>query len=408
MSLVKDPFVLDDDKVEEISRSDDEDISSQEEEPEKLSNDDIISDINEKLNGKIPEEFSEVDEKVEKMEDDVDSEGFTDVLGSGRLRKKTIKAGQPDSAQPREGDSVEINFKVLFEEDTKLEESGFKFHINEGEVPTALDLAVPLMALGEIALVIADPEFAYGSHGCPPKIPGKAAVTFEIELVAIDDSRPSVEEMSLEERMSVGKRKKDRGSFWVKIEDYPKAILAYRKSLEYLNHESIDLEVPIDRFGLAQDLQELLAERVKSFNNLTLCQLKIEAYDSALISVKNVLKVDPNNEKALFRKSKALQNKGQTEEALGVLRRVSRLYPDNAQAKLDIQRLSAKVKKSRANEEQMYKKMFEVKKSDESSGSFFPPDANWKTLLASTGFVFGSFFLVGAVAYVTQKFELVS
>ena len=55
-----------------------------------MSNDDIISDINEKLNGKIPEEFSEVDEKVEKMEDDVDSEGFTDVLGKGQGRETNL------------------------------------------------------------------------------------------------------------------------------------------------------------------------------------------------------------------------------------------------------------------------------------------------------------------------------
>lgn len=51
-------------------------------------------------------------------------------------------------------------------------------------------------------------------------------------------------------------------------------------------------------------LQELLEIRVKVYNNLAAAQMKIAAYDTALVSVDNVLRCQPENVKALFRKGK--------------------------------------------------------------------------------------------------------
>lgn len=51
-------------------------------------------------------------------------------------------------------------------------------------------------------------------------------------------------------------------------------------------------------------LQELLETRVKVYNNLAAAQMKISAFDVALLSVDNVLRCQPENVKALFRKGK--------------------------------------------------------------------------------------------------------
>ena len=48
--------------------------------------------------------------------------------------------------------------------------------------------------------------------------------------------------------------------------------------------------------------------------------------------------MQPNNEKALYRKSRVLLEKYRTEEAIGILRRICRLYPENATAKADLAR----------------------------------------------------------------------
>lgn len=49
-------------------------------------------------------------------------------------------------------------------------------------------------------------------------------------------------------------------------------------------------------------ITQLLEDRFKVYNNLALCQIKIEAYDAALQSLNNVLMAQPKNVKALFRK----------------------------------------------------------------------------------------------------------
>lgn len=50
------------------------------------------------------------------------------------------------------------------------------------------------------------------------------------------------------------------------------------------------------------ELQALLEDRMKVYNNLAAAQMKTQAYDAALKSVESVLSCQPQNVKALFRK----------------------------------------------------------------------------------------------------------
>ena len=55
---------------------------------------------------------------------------------------------------------------------------------------------------------------------------------------------------------------------------------------------------------------------MKVYNNLAATQMKLLAYDSAINSCDKVLKLQPNNVKALFRKGQALESKKDSGEAL--------------------------------------------------------------------------------------------
>lgn len=52
------------------------------------------------------------------------------------------------------------------------------------------------------------------------------------------------------------------------------------------------------------ELQELLEDRLKVLNNMASAQIKMELYDQALTSLQTVLRCQPENIKALYRKAK--------------------------------------------------------------------------------------------------------
>lgn len=49
-----------------------------------------------------------------------------------------------------------------------------------GEVIKGWDLGVATMKKGEKAILTCGPDYAYGSNGSPPKIPGGATLNFEV------------------------------------------------------------------------------------------------------------------------------------------------------------------------------------------------------------------------------------
>lgn len=342
---------------------------------------------------------------------EISDDGWEDILGSGRLKKRILKEGKKGLTseglgRPSRNDNVTISLKGYFQETLFEDIQELNFISAEAEVIQAVDLCVVLMNTGEKAEIMADPEMAYGSFGLSPHVPPNAAVRLEIELLSHSAPVPPME-IPIEERYSIGNRKRLRGNFWYSREDYTSAIQCYRKSGEFLDDEKIDLDAPIDRYQLPQNLQDLLVDRLKAYNNLAMAQMKIKAWDSALAALKQVLKYEPNNEKALYRKSKVLLEKYRTEEAIGILRRICRLYPDNATAQADLARVSAKQKKSRENEEKMSKKMlgldkYEAEKAKEKWYTKYINNGLFSTKNAAIGISAVIFAAAGTAAFFAQ------
>lgn len=88
--------------------------------------------------------------------------------------------------------------------------------------------------------------------------------------------------------------------------ELPFAIQCYRKALEYLSSvkSNTNQNEEEDSFSDAE-LQILLEDRIKVHNNLAAALIKTEAYDAALENVEHVLRCQPQNIKALFRKGNA-------------------------------------------------------------------------------------------------------
>ena len=87
--------------------------------------------------------------------------------------------------------------------------------------------------------MIADPEFAYGDlgfEGESGKVPPKAAVRLEVELVSHKPPVPFGEISQVEEKLRIGRRKKDRGNFWFQRSNYNFAVQCYRYFFKSRSH----------------------------------------------------------------------------------------------------------------------------------------------------------------------------
>jgi len=110
------------------------------------------------------------------------------------------------------------------------------------------------------------------------------------------------------------------------------------------------------------------------YNNLAASQMKIQAYESALSSVENVLRCQPQNIKALFRKGKVshllvwlyfctltflqiLAEKGEFEKSVEVFKLANKLEPDNKPIQQELARAMARSKQELNKQKSLYRKM---------------------------------------------------
>lgn len=106
------------------------------------------------------------------------------------IAKEVITAAPSDSWQkPKNGDDVKVHYVGTLQDGTQFDSSrdrgqAFEFCLGKGNVIKGWDLGVATMKKGEVAKFTLAPEFAYGDAGSPPKIPEKATLIFEIELIA--------------------------------------------------------------------------------------------------------------------------------------------------------------------------------------------------------------------------------
>ncbi|XP_014670903.1 PREDICTED: peptidyl-prolyl cis-trans isomerase FKBP8-like isoform X2 [Priapulus caudatus] len=213
-------------------------------------------------------------------------------------------------------------------------------------------MAVTLMELEETCELKINARFAYGERGRLPDIPSNATVTYQLSLLGIYDA-PDLDSLLLSDRIAMGDSKRERGNYLYSREEYSDAINSYSKALKVLD----DSNIRHSKEESTTSLQELQDLRLKCFNNLAAAQLKIDAHTAALQSCDNVLKVQPDNVKALFRKGKVLGATGETQEAILVLRKALKLEPEMKIIHQELSRLVGKHQREEESSKEMYRRM---------------------------------------------------
>jgi len=129
-------------------------------------------------------------EGMEGMDDMSDDDAGDAELPEGVQKEVVTAAPDGNWKMPKKGDEVTVHYVGTLEADgsefdsSRSRDKPFVFTLGQGQVIKGWDLGVATMKKGEVAKFTLAPEFAYGDAGSPPKIPEKATLVFEVELIS--------------------------------------------------------------------------------------------------------------------------------------------------------------------------------------------------------------------------------
>jgi len=160
---------------------------------------------------------------------------------------------------------------------------------------------------------------------------------------------PLKQELAPQEKLKKGNAEKEQGNDYFKKGELTGALRHYHIALSYAN----------GLYGLPPQEEKALKElKSSTYNNMAVVHIKQGKSDRALTDLKNVLDLDENNVKALFRRGKLWVNIGDVDKARADLDKAKDLDPSNKEIRQEIILLEKKEKEQAAKAKTMYSKMF--------------------------------------------------
>lgn len=294
-------------------------------------------------------------EEISVTRDAENEDGWLDIIGSGDLKKKVITEGAPESA-PDKGCCVTITATGKLEDGTIIDKhEQLTFTLGDNEVIRGFEMVLPLMNKGEVAECYIADRFAYGEKGLSPQILPNTNIYYTVELVDYH-AEQDPGEISVTERMVIGNRKRERGNFWFNRSEYTMAIQCYSASLDFFD----DAE---EEYGdeVRPEVKPILEERLKALNNLAAAQIKLDSFDVAIRSLDTILKCQPDNVKANYRKGKCLGMQGKYKEAEELLKKACTLEPESRLLHQELAKVREKARAEADSEKGLYRRMLGLK-----------------------------------------------
>ncbi|XP_065196314.1 inactive peptidyl-prolyl cis-trans isomerase FKBP6-like [Sycon ciliatum] len=215
------------------------------------------------------------------------------------------------------------------------------------------------MRKGEVAQFLISPEYSYGEMGCPPRIPAKATMLFEIEMLqyidhkAADDfadfSKEEKQAAPFEQILAVINAEREAGNDFFSRKMISKAMSKYGRAIGLL--ENINLHSEQEEHIWKQAL-------LKLYLNISLCCIKQTKSVRALMYCRKILDMEPNNVKALYRLGQAHNQLGEFDKARSYLVQASKVAPSNRDIVTELRRLDDHVKQYKNAERETCRRMF--------------------------------------------------
>jgi len=314
---------------------------------------------------------------TEKTQSNKDEDQWIDVLGNNLLKKKVLSSGLGVDSRPEKGQEVTIMYESTTEDGEIYDEKQlFTFIIADRDTCEALDLCVNLMEKQETCQVIADVKYCYDkSLERPSKLPTEGSLVYIITLKTVENG-PYNTSVPIEKRYKWAESKKVEGNQFFGKKNFLTSLSTYKKCIKVtqqaLKEENVD-----DQW---KDSFKDLA--VKCYNNIAASHIMNKNWSLAVNACSSAESFDPLNFKTLLRKAKALNQMGNAEDALSVLKKAVKVDPENKEAQNILAKISKKLTAQKEAQKKMCERMFgggtsnQLNKSDNDSSLF-----HWKSPL---------------------------
>lgn len=266
------------------------------------------------------------------------------------ILKRTLKIGEGYST-PNEGSRVEVHLKGSHA-GRVFDERNLEFEIGEGakyDIINGIEEGLIKIKKGETARLTIKSKHAWGLKGFEKfGIPPSADVDYEIELKNFEKAKESWE-LNGVEKIEQSELLKNKGTELFKEGKYGLAAKKYARIVEFLEFEKSD-----DAENQKKISQLVLAAHL----NVAMCNLKTNEYLKAIESCEKALKLEPNNEKALFRIAQANLSLANFDESVKFFNQVLEVNKENKEASKSILVAKQKLKEYNEREKKLYSKMF--------------------------------------------------
>ncbi|CAD1480957.1 unnamed protein product, partial [Heterotrigona itama] len=270
---------------------------------------------------------------------------------NGSIERYQIIQGK-DYITPQEGALVNIHLVGTYNGKT-FEDRDVQFSLGEGEecgVVEGAEKALESFKSGEKSKLKIKSKYAFKNIGKAEfDIPPNATVEYTVELKNFEKA---IESWSLKNNQQIEQAKiyKEKGTNYFKTNKYNLAIKMYKKVISFLEYEG----------NFKGDLKTERNDLILSAHlNLALCYLKMDQNVEAKDSCNEALKLNPQNEKALFRRGQAYFALASPEIAIKDFQEVLKIEPKNTAAVKQIRICNNFIKKQLAKEKKLYANMFD-------------------------------------------------